>query len=76
MFRAVKKGILPAPETLKCVDCGHSAVHYEHRDYNRPLDVEPVCRSCNAKRGAAVPRGEMRERGLTILEEVIAQRAA
>lgn len=37
----------------KCVDCGKKAVHWEHRNYARPLLVEPVCRSCNIKRGRA-----------------------
>jgi len=37
-----------------CVDCGESARHYDHRDYMRPLDVEPVCASCNIRRGSAV----------------------
>ena len=38
----------------KCVDCGANATDYDHRDYNKPLDVEPVCRSCNIRRGNAV----------------------
>ena len=37
-----------------CVDCGSPAEIYEHRDYNRPLDVQPVCRSCNSRRGPAI----------------------
>jgi hypothetical protein len=55
VFRAVQKGLLARPETLKCVDRDEQAAHYDHRDYNRPLDVEPVCRSCNYKRGPAIP---------------------
>ena len=50
---AIKKGILPPPSTLNCVDCGYPAHSYDHRDYSKPLDVEPVCRSCNKIRGAA-----------------------
>jgi hypothetical protein len=38
-----------------CVDCGAPAVQYDHRDYNEPLKVEPVCRSCNVIRGPALP---------------------
>ena len=30
---------------LKCVDCGLKANRYDHRDYNKPLDVESVCGS-------------------------------
>ena len=50
---AVKRGVLQNPETLICVDCGHQAGTYDHRFYSRPLEVEPVCRSCNKKRGHA-----------------------
>ena len=53
--RAVKSGKLPPVRTLQCVDCGAPARDYDHRDYNRPLDVQPVCRSCNLMRGPALP---------------------
>ena len=52
---AIKYGYLPKPSTLLCLDCGSPAQVYDHRDYNRPLDVEPVCHACNVKRGPAVP---------------------
>lgn len=49
---AVRCGFLSKLDgSQPCVDCGHPATCYEHRDYARPLDVEPVCRSCNATRG-------------------------
>lgn len=55
--KAVSKGILPPARDLVCVDCGGSKKNgtmvYDHRFYSRPLDVEPVCGSCNKKRGAA-----------------------
>jgi len=51
--RAVKKGILPLVKTLICVDCGRPGECYDHRDYDKPLDVVPVCRKCNYKRGPA-----------------------
>jgi hypothetical protein len=38
---------------LSCVDCAAPASEYDHRDYGRPLDVEPVCHSCNIRRGPA-----------------------
>lgn len=58
--RAVALKQLPSPRGLRCVDCGGEAIEYEHRDYNRPLDVQPVCRRCNLHRGPAVPRvGEL-----------------
>ena len=51
VWYAVMGGILPKPETLNCVDCGRKAEHWEHRDYLKPLDVDPVCTRCNIKRG-------------------------
>lgn len=52
---AINKGKAPAmaPETL-CVDCGAKATDFDHRDYTKPLDVEPVCRACNIRRGPAL----------------------
>lgn len=47
----VKAGLMPRADTLACVDCGKPAQEWEHRDYARPFDVEPVCRACNQKRG-------------------------
>jgi len=52
---AVRKGDLPHISTQKCVDCGAKAQHYDHRDYSKPLDVEPTCQKCNIKRGKAKP---------------------
>lgn len=36
-----------------CVDCGKQAQRWDHRDYYKPLAVEPVCQGCNWKRGGA-----------------------
>jgi len=54
---AVKRGDLTNLKTtnVACVDCGGRASVYDHRDYNKPLDVVPVCPSCNAARGPAAP---------------------
>jgi len=54
--KAVKAGELLNPKTLRCVDCGRAAHCYDHRDYNRPLVVEPVCHKCNGRRGSGVPK--------------------
>lgn len=54
---AVRNGVLPKPTTLKCADCGKPADRYDHRDYGKPLQVSPVCGSCNGKRGPAIWRG-------------------
>ncbi len=51
--KAVTEGKLPPIWTQYCVDCGRFADRYDHRDYAFPLKVEPVCRSCNTKRGPA-----------------------
>lgn len=54
--RAIMRGLLRQATGQVCVDCGAPGEHLDHRDYNLPLDVEPVCRSCNAKRGPAKPK--------------------
>lgn len=51
--KAVKRGELVPATHFVCTDCGAPATEYEHRNYRRPLDVDPVCRSCNIKRGPA-----------------------
>ena len=53
--QAIRDGYLPRPTTLTCLDCGAPAQVYDHRDYNKPLDVEPVCHACNVRRGPALP---------------------
>lgn len=63
--KAVRKGLLPKLDgTIKCVDCGKPAHNYEHRDYAKPLDVSPVCRSCNHKRGPAKNKGNVYKYGV------------
>lgn len=52
--KAVRQGGLPKLDgSIACVDCGAPARDYDHRDYSRPLDVDPVCRACNQARGPA-----------------------
>lgn len=53
--RAKRDGILPSAEGMPCSDCPRTAECYDHRDYGRPLQVDPVCRSCNSIRGHAKP---------------------
>ena len=48
---AIKRGVLADPKTLRCADCQGKAIEYDHRDYGKPLEVDPVCRPCNWKRG-------------------------
>lgn len=53
---ARRQGLLAPPSVSPCSDCGGPATEYDHRDYNQPLLVAPVCRGCNARRGKAIPR--------------------
>jgi hypothetical protein len=53
--RAVLYGDLPKLDgSIKCFDCDAPARHYDHRDYRKQLAVQPVCASCNRKRGTAI----------------------
>lgn len=57
-YKAVAKAILcgdlPRASDCQCADCGLPAMDYDHRDYSKPLEVQPVCRSCNKLRGPAI----------------------
>lgn len=61
----VRTGRMPHPNTLACVDCGHTWTKGERRhEYDHHLgyaaehhyDVEPVCTLCHAKRDNAQMR--------------------
>jgi hypothetical protein len=53
---AVKVGFLPDPTNFICLDCkGRQAQCYDHRDYSKPLEVDPVCLRCNNSRGRGIP---------------------
>ncbi len=47
---AKRRGFIGKPDFHKCKDCGKKATKWDHRNYGRPLIVEPVCHSCNIKR--------------------------
>ena len=51
--REIRAGRMQKATAHACVDCGRQAAEYDHRDYERPLDVVPTCCSCNRKRGHA-----------------------
>lgn len=52
--QAVAAGhIAPIVEGTKCVDCGGQAQEFDHREYCKPLAVDPVCHRCNLRRGPA-----------------------
>ena len=48
---AMRRNVLPDPKKLRCTDCGKQAHGYDHRDYSKPLEVQPTCTSCNHRRG-------------------------
>lgn len=56
--RMISSNEIPKASALKCVDCGKDAFDYDHRYYQEPANVVPVCRSCNIKRG---PANDVRE---------------
>jgi hypothetical protein len=54
---AIYNGDLPKLDgSIKCADCDAPAAEYDHRDYKKPMDVEPVCRACNQSRGPGLHR--------------------
>lgn len=72
--RSVRAGSLPPVRTLQCVDCGAQARDYEHRDYDRPLDVVATCRSCNLKRkGAAQVSPAFKEEAVRVGSALLAE---
>lgn len=54
--RAIRAGEMHPAKAFKCFDCGNPAECYDHRDYDKPLVVDPVCVGCNARRGSAKPK--------------------
>lgn len=56
--QAMKSGVLVNLyrdyHEIQCSDCDRKASCWDHRDYSRPLDVEPVCHGCNNRRGAGI----------------------
>lgn len=65
--KAVRKGLLPRANTARCADCDSQAQCYDHRNYNHPLAVQPVCRLCNARRKTAIPKIWQRDELLAYL---------
>lgn len=56
LWSAINRKVLPHPRKAgPCVDCGKGAHCYDHRDYTKPLAVEPVCIRCNRLRGPGFP---------------------
>lgn len=49
--RAIILGRLMPASSFRCTDCPEWATEYEHRNYSQPFAVDPVCTSCNCRRG-------------------------
>ena len=71
--RARAAGVLPDPKLTLCTDCGGPAIEYDHRDYNEPLQVQPVCRRCNLLRGRAIPKRWARGEFAAYLQRALAR---
>lgn len=56
---AIRRGDIQSPHEFPCADCGCNndgdLMVYDHRDYEDPLKVEPVCQGCNVRRGPGKP---------------------
>lgn len=50
---AIRDGKLKPAKQLECTDCGEPGFCYDHRDWQKPLEVVPVCKRCNIARGPA-----------------------
>jgi hypothetical protein len=57
--REIRKGRIKRPQEFSCADCGRDAEVYDHREYLKPLSVDPVCKKCNFRRGSAVDVKEL-----------------
>lgn len=63
VYRAIMAGKLPQLDgTVQCADCNAAAQVYDHRDYSKPLEVDPVCRVCNHLRGSTIDAPLPREK--------------
>lgn len=51
--KAIKDGHMLPATSFECWDCSEPAIVFDHRNYDRALDVQPVCRACNRRRGPA-----------------------
>ena len=51
VYQAIKRGKIPHPSTLKCINCNKNAKQYHHHNgYGKKerLDVIPVCIKCHS----------------------------
>lgn len=62
-------------DVVACVDCGRRADRYEHRDYHKPLSVEPICLACNRIRGPVGCPQQLQRRALIQPANALADQA-
>ena len=53
---AKQAGLIPNIKEFVCSDCGCQATEWDHRDYTKYMDVDPVCAKCNVARGEGYPK--------------------
>jgi len=46
----VARGKLISATHLACIGCGKMGAEYHHENYDKPLDVIPLCRKCHSPR--------------------------
>ncbi len=66
---AIKNGKLKClkKNVIFCAYCKCRATVYDHRDYNRPLDVTPCCYSCNVRLGMAISKKKVHAKASAIV---------
>lgn len=52
--KLIESGSMESPKGKSCVDCGAPAVCHDLRNYSKPIEAVPVCRSCNTLRGPGI----------------------
>ena len=48
VYWATERGHIPKAAELNCEKCDEKATDYHHDDYERPMDVRPLCARCHA----------------------------
>lgn len=50
----IKEGRMETHLGRACVDCGAPAVFHDIRNYSKPEEGVPICKSCNTLRGSGI----------------------
>lgn len=66
---ALRHGTLPRPDA--CQQCGKAGTpEASHDDYNKPLEVEWLCRRCHARKDRKLDRAALRARAAAVLHDL------